>query len=89
MAKRKYLVDEYRYAGFRALATVRIHPDDADGRIITLRRRQKKRYAAVAGRHTTHSTTGRYGLSATCAAEMPGYTSQSRYAECHARSAEK
>jgi hypothetical protein len=89
MAKRKQLVDEYRFSGFRPLATVKVHPDDPDARIITLQRRQKKRCAAAAEPHITYFTIGGHGLSATFPVETLGFILQSRYAVCDAGSAEK
>jgi hypothetical protein len=37
----------YSFPGFRALATLKESPDDPEGRIIVLRRRQKKQPAPV------------------------------------------
>ena len=44
MKKRKRLVEEYAYPGFRPLLTVEKHPLDDGARVISLRRRQKKHY---------------------------------------------
>ena len=41
--------DIYGFPGFRANARARLHPLDPDGLIVTLKRRQKKRFAAAAG----------------------------------------
>ena len=35
--------DLYSFVGFRAQATLKAHPEDTEARIVTLRRRQKKR----------------------------------------------
>jgi len=78
MKKRKRLVDEYKYLGFRPLSTVKIHPDMPDARIITLNRRQKKQYADIVGRFITRSTTERYDLYETFHAAMHEYTLQLR-----------
>jgi hypothetical protein len=64
MEKRQRLVDEYKYPGFRPLSTIQNHPVDNDARIITLRRRQKKLYAAVVVKPILHSMTERHDLSA-------------------------
>ena len=89
MAKQNHLVNEYKYAGFRPRSTIKIHPQNPAGRIITLFRRQKKRFAVVAANPITHSAIGNCGLSATCPVAMLGYTLKSRYVVYDARSAEK
>jgi len=81
MEKRQRLVDEYRYPGFRPLSTIRNHPNDPDARIITMRRRQKKLYAEVAGRLIIRSMTERQGSSETFHAEIPEYTLKLRFDE--------
>jgi hypothetical protein len=43
MKTRKYFRDLYSFSGFRARATLRPHPEDSGGYIVTLERRQKKR----------------------------------------------
>ena len=53
------LRDLYNFPGFRARATLRPHPDDSQGYIITLERRQKKLFVpAVAQFHQTIVTAG-------------------------------
>jgi hypothetical protein len=52
------LKDLYSFPGFRARATLRKHPSDAGGRVVTLERRQKKVPAVVAGTVKQASTTG-------------------------------
>ena len=89
MVKRKRLVDEYKHVGFRPLSIVRIHPDNSDTRIITLRRRQKKQSVAVAEHLISSSTIENYGLSATCHVAMHRYTLKSRSVVYNAWSAEK
>ena len=42
MEKKTYIRDLYRFEGFRARATMKPHPEDSNGWIITLDRRQKK-----------------------------------------------
>jgi len=41
--------DLYKFPGFRARATLKTHPEDPEGCIVTLERRQKKRSVPVAG----------------------------------------
>lgn len=43
MKTRKYFRDLYSFPGFRARGTLRPHPEDSGGYIVTLERRQKKR----------------------------------------------
>lgn len=79
MKKRKRLVDEYEYPGFRPLSTVKIHPDMPDARIITLNRRQKKQYADIVGRYITHFTIERCDLYRTFHAVTHEYTLRLRF----------
>ncbi len=51
--KRKRLVEEYAYPGFRPLLTIEKHPLDEDARIISLRRRQKKTFLVVVKKNIT------------------------------------
>ena len=44
MEKKQYIRDLYRFEGFRARATIKPHPDDSNGWVITLDRRQKKQF---------------------------------------------
>ena len=50
MKTRKYFRDLYSFPGFRARATLRPHPEDSGGCIVTLERRQKKRSVPDAAR---------------------------------------
>ena len=55
----KTLRDLYTFPGFRARATLKPHPDDSQGYIITLERRQKKLFVpAVAQFHQAIVTVG-------------------------------
>jgi hypothetical protein len=49
MEKKTYIRDLYRVEGFRARATMKHHPEDSNGWIISLERRQKKQSAQHAG----------------------------------------
>jgi hypothetical protein len=48
MKAKNTLRDLYGFAGFRARATLKPNPEDPDGRIVTLERRQKKQSVPVA-----------------------------------------
>lgn len=65
MEKKKYIRDLYRFEGFRARATMKPHPEDSNGWIIALDRRQKKQFVQRAGkRHQVFVIEGyiRYGI---------------------------
>ena len=66
MEKRRRLLDEYRFPGYRPRAEIRGVFGDPRARVIQLERTQKKRYAGVAVRFTDAITTRRcvgYGTS--------------------------
>ncbi len=48
MKTKNTLRDLYKFPGFRARATLRSHPEDPEGYIVTLERRQKKRSVPAA-----------------------------------------
>ena len=59
MEKKQYIRDLYRFEGFRARATMKPHPEDSNGWIITLDRRQKKQFVQrVAQRYSVLGTEG-------------------------------
>ena len=49
METKKTLRDLYKFPGFRARATLKPHPEDPEGCIVILERRQKKRFVPAAG----------------------------------------
>ncbi len=51
MATKTTLKELYSFPGFRARATLQPHATDADGHIVTLERRQKKRFVLAAAQH--------------------------------------
>lgn len=48
MKTKNTLRDLYKFPGFRARATLKPHPEDTEGCIVTLERRQKKRFVPAA-----------------------------------------
>ena len=50
MATKTTLKELYSFPGFRARATLKPHAADAAGRIVTLERRQKKRFVPAAAK---------------------------------------
>jgi hypothetical protein len=73
MEKSRKLLDEYRHPGFRPMARIKGVFGDPKTRVITLRRTQKKRYAAVAVQCIEVTTTRRREAYEICLAGMPGY----------------
>jgi len=73
MGKNRKLLDEYRHPGFRPMAKIKGVFGDTRARVITLRRTQKKRYAAVAVQCIEVITTRRRDAYGIFHVEMPGY----------------
>jgi len=48
MKTKKTFRDLYKFPGFRARATLKPHPEDIEGYIVTLERRQKKPFVPAA-----------------------------------------
>lgn len=69
MEKITFLKDLYSFPGFRAQARIKLHPEHQGAMIVTLRRRQKKRFVA-AERLTVSGMTIDKGLFATLAAAV-------------------
>ena len=69
METKKTLRDLYKFPGFRARATLKPHPEDPEGCIVTLERRQKKlSVPAAVQRHQAIGT----GELIWCETWMPG-----------------
>ena len=73
MEKNRKLLDEYRVPGYRPMARIKGIFGDPKARVITLRRTQKKRYAAVAVQCIEAITTRRGDAYGIFHVEMPGY----------------
>jgi hypothetical protein len=57
MKTKHTLRDLYKLPGFRARATLKSHPEDPEGSMVTLERRQKKRFVpAVIQQHQAIGT---------------------------------
>lgn len=80
MGKRR-LTDEYRFSGFRPLATVKGMFGDPKARIVRLVRRGKKLAAALADSGRERSTTARSVGSAISRAATRECTSNSKCGE--------
>jgi hypothetical protein len=65
MGKRRRLLDEYQFPGFRPKAGIQGKFGDPKARVIQLERTQKKQSAAAVAQHIGAITTrgrGRYGI---------------------------
>ena len=67
----KTLRDLYIFPGFRARATLKSHPDDKEGYILTLERRQKKLSVQAAAKCHQAIVTGEFILCETWMQEQP------------------
>jgi len=74
MGKKRRLLDEYQFPGFRPRSTIQGIFGKPGAWVIRLERTQKKRHAVAAARSIAVTTTrpcGGYGI---CPAGMPGFT---------------
>lgn len=76
------LPDAYRFPGFHPEAVVRGIFGDPKARIVSLRRRRKKRPVAPVANPLEASATAKLGASATCRAATHASISISRFAAC-------
>lgn len=81
------LIDAYAFPGFRPLSRVQHVPDDPQARVVTLRRREKKRSAAPAVIASAGGMTAGYGAYVICPVAMPVCTWSSRFDASIVRSA--
>jgi hypothetical protein len=89
MEKKRQLLDEYRFPGFRPRTDVHGVFGDPKARVIRLERTQKKQSADVVGKYTEAITTRRFGGYEICHVGMHGYTWRRKSGEYYARGAEK
>lgn len=73
MGKKRQLVDEYRFPGFRPQARIKGEFGDPKARIVRLERTQKKQSVDVVGKYTEIITTRRYDESGIYHVEMHGF----------------
>jgi len=89
MGKKRRLLDEYQFPGFRPRSKIQGIFGDPKARVIGLDRTQKKRHAVAAALYIAVITTrqnDRYGI---CPAGMPGSTWKWKFGESSARGAGK
>jgi len=89
MVKKRRLLDEYRFPGFRPRAKVKGIFGDSKARIIRLERRQKKLYAAHAVNLTEVITTTGFAGYGICRVARCGFFWSWRFAAYFAIVAEK
>ncbi len=89
MGKKRRLLDEYRFSGFRPRAEVKGIFGDSNAIVIKLKRAQKKQYAGVAARFIGVTTTRRCVLYGIYPAGMPEYIWRQKFGEYSAGSAGK
>lgn len=71
MKTKKTFRDLYKFPGFRARATLKLHPEDQEGYIVTLERRQKKLFVPVVAQLHQGIVTGELILCETWMPEQP------------------
>jgi hypothetical protein len=74
MKTRKSFRDLYSFPGFRARATLKPHPEDSGGYIVTLERRQKKRSVPDAARSYPVSEIDAHIGCETSMPDQPAFT---------------
>lgn len=78
LKRKRRLLDAYRFAGFRPLATIQGVFGDPKARVITLVRRSKKRSATAVDGSARAGTTANAGVCAICRAATRAFISNSR-----------
>ena len=81
MGKKKRLLDEYQFPGFRPLSAIQGIFGDPRARVIRLKRTQKKRFADAVARLIAAITTRKCNRHGICPAGMPGYIWKQRSEE--------
>jgi hypothetical protein len=73
MGKKRRLLDEYQFSGFRPMSKIQGIFGDPRARVIRLKRTQKKLFADAVARLTVDTTTGKCNRHGIYPAGMPGY----------------
>jgi hypothetical protein len=73
MDKKRRLLDEYQFPGFRPRSRIKGIFGDPRARIIRLERTQKKRHAVAAAPYIAVTTTKQYDAYGICPAGRSGY----------------
>ena len=86
MGKKRRLLDEYQFPGFRPRSEIQGIFGDPKARVIRLKRTQKKRFADAVAQFIADTTTRKCNRHGICPAGMPGYIWKQRSGESTARS---
>jgi len=89
MRKKRRLLDEYRFPGFRPRAEIKGIFGDPRARLIRLRRVQKKQFAGSVEAPREATTTRKYAVYETCPVGMYESTWKWRFDESFVESAGK
>lgn len=89
MGKKRRLLDEYQFPGFRPRSEIQGIFGDPKARIVRLERTKKKQHADVAAQCIAATTTRQHDRYGICPVGMHGYIWRLRYEESSARSAEQ
>jgi hypothetical protein len=73
MGKKRRLLDEYQFPGFRPMSKIQGIFGDPKARIIRLERTQKKQHAVAAAPYIAVITTRQCDRYEICPVGMPGY----------------
>lgn len=73
MGKKRRLLDEYEFPGFRPSSKIQGVFGDPKARVIRLKRTQKKRHAVAAAKYIAVTTTNQDDGYGTCPVGMRGY----------------
>jgi hypothetical protein len=85
MATKTTLKELYSFPGFRARATLKPHATDPEGRIVTLERRQKKRFVPAAAKRYAAFGIAELTWCGIWMPEQPASTLRLNTAGCTAR----
>lgn len=72
MGKKRRLLDEYQFPGFRPRSRIQGIFGDPKARVIRLKRTEKKQHVVAVGQCTAVITTRQFDRYETYPAEMPG-----------------
>jgi len=89
MGKKRRLLDEYQFPGFRPRSTIQGIFGNPKARVIRLERTQKKRHADAVERFTGVTTTRQCDVYGTCPVGMHGSTWKWKFGESNANGVEK
>jgi len=89
MGKKKRLLDEYQFPGFRPLSAIQGIFGDPRARVIRLKRTQKKQFADAVAQPIADTTTRKCSIHGIYPAGIPAYIWKQRSGESSAKSVGK